>query len=71
MCVCACVRVRAGDSVNAKVLFFSVCQFHFALYGYVCVVMHYYAVDFCVSICAFRALVSLNSKELRVAERAL
>ena len=31
-CVRACVRVRAGDSVSARVLCFSVCQFHFALY---------------------------------------
>ena len=37
VCVCVCVyvraRARAGDSVSARVLCFSVCQFHFALYG--------------------------------------
>ena len=43
--VCACVRVgvcgcvRAGDSVSARVLCFSVCQFRFVLY------------DVCVCVC--------------------
>ena len=48
VCVCECVRacvcVCAGDSVSARVLCFSVCQFHFALYDWV--VMHYYLLIF-------------------------
>ena len=34
VCVCVCVRacVRADDSVSARVLYLSVCQFDFALY---------------------------------------
>ena len=36
MCVCVCVCVsasaRAGDSMSAGCLCFSVCQFHFVLY---------------------------------------
>ena len=45
MSVCVCVRacVRAGESVSARVLCLSVCQFHFALYDAVslCAVMYY------------------------------
>ena len=33
--------------------------------------MYYYAIDFCVSIYAFQAVVSLNSKALLVAKHAV
>ena len=67
MCVCVCVRARARvqATVSARVLYFSVCQFHFASYNEVCVLIH--ALDFCVSIYAFHAFVS---KELSVEKRA-
>ena len=64
--VCAFVRacLRAGESVSARMLCFSVCQFHFALYDVVCVIFSgmcsnvlFYAIDFCVSIYAFHAFV--------------
>ena len=47
-CVFVCVYafVRAGDSVSARVLCLSVCQFDFALYHYICVVIYDYANDF-------------------------
>ena len=54
MCVCVCVYVRArvGDSMSAECLCFSVRQFHFVLYDYVCVVMYYYATAFvCEYLC--------------------
>ena len=57
MCVCVCVCVCAGDLVRARVLCFSVSQFHFALYDSVCVVMYYCVIDFCVNIYAFHAFV--------------
>ena len=54
-CVRACVQ--SGNSVIARVLCFSVCQFDFALYDYVYVITCDYAIDFCVSIYAFHAFV--------------
>ena len=85
VCVCVCERERervcvtervgggggAIDSVSARVMCFSVYQFRFALHDYkVCVVTCCYAIDFCVSIYAFHAFVSLNGKALLVAKRA-
>ena len=46
MFVCVYAFVRAGDSVSARVQCLSVCQFDFALYHYICVVICYYANDF-------------------------
>ena len=48
VCVCVCVSAsaRAGDSTSAGCLCFSVRQFHFVLYDYVCVVMYRYAIAF-------------------------
>ena len=48
--------VRSGDSVSARVQCLSVCQFDFALYHCICVVICYYANDFYKNIYAFHAL---------------
>ena len=55
--VCVCVCMRAVDSVSVRVLCFSVCQFHTALFDEVWVVLYYYAIDFWVSIYAFHVFV--------------
>ena len=48
VCVCVCVSAsaRAGNSTRAGCLCFSVHQFHFVLYDYVCVAMYCYAIAF-------------------------
>ena len=56
VCVCVCVCVSASARVQATMsggcLCFSVCQFNFVLYVYVCVVMYYYAIAFvCEYLC--------------------
>ena len=60
VCVRACMRgcARAGESVSARVLCFSVCQFHFVwLSKPICSNLLFYATDLCVSIYAFHAFV--------------